>query len=349
MSVDVNMPESDEIQTSNSVNVIELISDSPADKIKKITARLEQGVTELFESERYKEYLRVMSKFHNYSFNNTLLIAIQKPDASLVAGFSSWKNNFGRTVKKGEKGIKIIAPAPSKRTEERQLIDPDTRLPMLDENGEPLKVKVELVIPKYKVVHVFDVSQTEGRELPDIAVDELTGDVGQYHEFLDALVSVSPVPVGFESISGGAHGYYSPIEKRIAVKDDLSEIQTLKTLIHEIAHAMLHDVDPSAIKEGISNLPDRYTREVQAESVAYVVCQHYGLDSSEYSFGYIAGWSKGKELTELKCSLETIRNAAAEIIDGIDEQLADPQRTGDKAKDTEDIQPKKKREREYAR
>ena len=309
---------------------IVLTSEKPAEKLKEITDRLEQGIAELFDSERYKEYLKVMSKFHNYSFRNTVLIAMQKPDASLVAGFSAWKNNFERNVMKGQKGIKIIAPSPYKIKQEMQKIDPHTQKPIIGKDGKPVTEEKEITIPAYKVVSVFDVSQTEGKELPDIAVDELTGDVDRYKDFFAALEKTSPVPIAFENIEGGSHGYYHLEDKRIAINEGMSELQTLKTAIHEIAHAKLHDIDLNAPKDEQQPHVDRRTREVEAESVAYTVCQHYGLDTSDYSFGYVAGWSSGRELSELKSSLETIRSAAAEIINSIDENLAELQKAQDK-------------------
>ena len=317
---------------------IVLTSEKPAEKLKEITDRLEQGITELFESERYREYLRVMSKFHNYSINNTLLIAMQKPDASLVAGFSAWKNNFGRNVMKGQKGIKIIAPSPFKIRQEVEKIDPHTQKPIIGKDGKPVTEEKEVKIPAYKVVSVFDVSQTEGKELPDIAVDELTGDVDRYKDFFAALEKTSPVPIAFENIGGGSHGYYHLEDKRIAINEGMSELQTLKTAIHEIAHAKLHDIDLNAPKDEQPRV-DRRTREVEAESVAYTVCQHYGLDTSDYSFGYVAGWSSGRELSELKSSLETIRSAAAEIINSIDENLAELQKAQDKEQTAGQEQP----------
>ena len=318
---------------------IVLTSEKPAEKLKEITDRLEQGITELFDSERYKEYLRVMSKFHNYSFNNTLLIAMQKPDASLVAGFSAWKNNFERNVMKGQKGIKIIAPSPFKIRQEVEKIDPHTQKPIIGKDGKPVTEEKEIKIPAYKVVSVFDVSQTEGKELPDIAVDELTGDVDRYKDFFAALEKTSPVPIAFENIEGGSHGYYHLEDKRIAINEGMSELQTLKTTIHEIAHAKLHDIDLNAPKDEQQPRVDRRTREVEAESVAYTVCQHYGLDTSDYSFGYVAGWSSGRELSELKSSLETIRSAAAEIINSIDENLAELQKAQDKEQTAGQEQP----------
>ena len=317
---------------------IVLTSEKPAEKLKEITDRLEQGIAELFDSERYKEYLKVMSKFHNYSFRNTVLIAMQKPDASLVAGFSAWKNNFERNVMKGQKGIKIIAPSPYKIKQEMQKIDPHTQKPIIGKDGKPVTEEKEITIPAYKVVSVFDVSQTEGKELPDIAVDELTGDVDRYKDFFAALEKTSPVPIAFENIEGGSHGYYHLEDKRIAINEGMSELQTLKTAIHEIAHAKLHDVDLNAPPEQ-QNRVDRRTREVEAESVAYTVCQHYGLDTSDYSFGYVAGWSSGRELSELKSSLETIRSAAAEIINSIDENLAELQKAQDKEQTAGQEQP----------
>ena len=317
-------------QEPHPVIPIVLTSEKPADKLKEITDRLEQGIMELFDSDRYKEYLRVMSKFHNYSFNNTLLIAMQKPDASLVAGFQSWKNNFKRNVVKGEKGIKILAPSPFKIKQEMEKIDPATQKPVIGADGKPVKEEKEITIPAFKVVSVFDVSQTEGKELPDIAVDMLTGDVERFKDVFAALEKTSPVPIGFEKIEGNSHGYYHLEEKRIAIDEGMSELQTIKTAIHEIAHAKLHDIDPNAPKEEQADRPDRRTREVQAESVAYAVCQHYGLDTSDYSFGYVAGWSSGRELDELKSSLETIRSTAAEIINSIDEHLQEIQKERDK-------------------
>ena len=322
-------PTAEQPQEPRPVIPIVLTSEKPAEKLKEITDRLEQGIAELFDSERYREYLKVMSKFHNYSFNNTLLIAMQKPDASLVAGFSAWKNNFGRNVMKGQKGIKIIAPSPFKIRQEVEKIDPHTQKPIIGKDGKPVTEEKEVKIPAYKVVSVFDVSQTEGKELPDIAVDELTGDVDRYKDFFAALEKTSPVPIAFENIGGGSHGYYHLEDKRIAINEGMSELQTLKTAIHEIDHAKLHDIDLNAPKDEQPRV-DRRTREVEAESVAYTVCQHYGLDTSDYSFGYVAGWSSGRELSELKSSLETIRSAAAEIINSIDENLAELQKAQDK-------------------
>ena len=326
-------------QEPHPVIPIVLTSEKPAEKLKEITDRLEQGIAELFDSERYKEYLKVMSKFHNYSFRNTVLIAMQKPDASLVAGFSAWKNNFERNVMKGQKGIKIIAPSPYKIKQEMQKIDPHTQKPIIGKDGKPVTEEKEVTIPAYKVVSVFDVSQTEGKELPDIAVDELTGDVDRYKDFFAALEKTSPVPIAFENIEGGSHGYYHLEDKRIAINEGMSELQTLKTAIHEIAHAKLHDIDLNAPKDEQQPHVDRRTREVEAESVAYTVCQHYGLDTSDYSFGYVAGWSSGRELSELKSSLETIRSAAAEIINSIDENLAELQKAQDKEQTAGQEQP----------
>ena len=289
-------------------------------QVREITDKLEQGIKELFESERYKEYLTTMSKFYSYSFNNTLLIAMQKPDATLIAGYTSWQRNFDRHVMKGEKGIKILAPAPYKAQEQREKIDPATQKPVLDADGKPVTETVEVLRPAFKVVSVFDVSQTDGKELPDIMVGELTGSVEQYEDFWHALKEISPVPVELEKIEGGAHGYYHLVDKRIAIDEGMSEMQTIKTLIHEIAHAKLHAIDPDE-KTAPEDRKDRHTKEVEAESVAYTVCQRYGLETSDYSFGYIAGWSSDKETKELKGSLETIRSTAAEMIESIDAKL----------------------------
>ena len=291
-----------------------------AQQVREITDKLEQGIKELFESERFKEYLRTMSKFYNYSFNNTLLIAMQKPEATYVAGYTSWQRNFDRQVMKGEKGIKILAPAPYKAQEEREKIDPATQKPVIGADGKTITETVEVLRPAFKVVSVFDVSQTDGKELPDIIVDELKGTVENYEAFFDALKQESPVPISFEDIPGGAKGFFSPVESRIAIQEGMSEIQTVKTAIHEIAHAKLHAVNPDE-KTAPEDKKDRHTKEVEAESVAYTVCQRYGIETSDYSFGYIAGWSSGKETKELKSSLDTIRKTAAEMIEGIDAKL----------------------------
>ena len=311
------------VAAANPSRPIELKAQKPAEKMKEITDRLEAGIQELFDSDRFKEYLQVMSKFHNYSFNNTLLIAMQKPDATLVAGYNSWKNLFGRQVARGAKGIKVLAPSPYKIKKEIDKIDPKTQKPVTDKNGKPVKEETEITVPAFKVVSVFDVSQTEGKELPSIGVDELTGDVERYNDFFKAAELSAPVPVGFEKIASGAKGYYSQTDKRIAINEGMSELQNLKTLIHETAHAKLHDIDLNAPPEKQADRPDRRTREVQAESIAYAVCQHYGLDTSDYSFSYVAQWSSGRELAELKASLETIRNTASELIKDIDKNFAE--------------------------
>lgn len=299
----------------------ELTAKDTEGKVKEVTERLEAGVRELFESERYQAYLKAMSKFHDYSLNNTLLILMQKPDASLVAGFGKWRDDFERHVKRGEKGIKIFAPAPYTIKKEAEKIDPDTGQPVIDADGKPVMEQQEIKIPAFKVVSVFDVSQTDGKEIPDLSVDALTGSVEQYEDFWRVLKEVSPVPVELEKIEGGAHGYYSLTDKRIAVDEGMSELQTIKTLIHEIAHAKLHDIDLNAPTEEMENRPNRRTREVEAESIAFTVCQHFGLDTSDYSFGYVAGWSSDKEIKELKASLETIRTTASALITEIEERL----------------------------
>lgn len=324
-----------DIAAANPSHPIELTAQKPTEKMKEITDRLEQGIQDLFESDRFKEYLQVMSKFHNYSFNNTLLIAIQKPDATLIAGYNSWKNLFGRQVSKGAKGIKVLAPSPYKVKKEIDKIDSKTQKPVTDKNGKPVKEETEITVPAFKVVSVFDVSQTEGKELPSIGVDELTGNVKQYADFFKATEQASPAPVGFEKIESGAKGYYSQTEKRIAINEGMSELQNLKTLIHEIAHAKLHDIDLNAPAEKQADRPDRRTREVQAESIAYAVCQHYNLDTSDYSFSYVATWSSGRELSELKASLETIRSTASELIKDIDKNFAELTKNKEQTQDKE--------------
>ena len=301
------------------VTPILLNGQNSAERMKEITDRLETGIQELFESERYKAYLTTMSKFHSYSFNNTLLIAMQ--GGQLVAGYNKWRDDFHRNVKKGEKAIKILAPAPFKAKKEVQKLDAQGR-PVMGKDGKPVTEVQEIQVPAFKIVSVFDVSQTEGEPLPSIGVEELTGSVERYGEFFKALEQTSPVPIGFEDIPSGSHGYYHLTEKRIAIQEGMSELQTLKTAIHEIAHSKLHAIDPEAPAIEQADRPDSRTREVQAESVAYAVCQHYGLDTSDYSFGYVAGWSSGKDLKELKASLETIRATAHELITTIDGHLA---------------------------
>ena len=299
-----------------------LNSQNSADRMKEITDRLETGIQELFESERYTVYLTSMAKFHSYSFNNTLLIAMQ--GGQLVAGYNKWRDDFHRNVKRGEKGIKILAPAPYKVKKEMPKLDEQGQ-PVMDKDGKPLTEVQETQVPAFKIVSVFDVSQTEGEPLPSIGVDELAGNVEQYEDFFKALEQTSPVPMAFEDIPGGSHGYYHLTEKRIAIQENMSELQTLKTAIHEIAHAKLHAIDPDAPVTKQADRPDSRTREVQAESVAYAVCQHYELDTSDYSFGYVAGWSSGKDLKELRASLETIRATAHELITTIDGHLAELQ------------------------
>ena len=294
-------------------------------KVQEITDKLEEGLKELFESEKYKTYLSTMSKFHNYSFNNTLLIAMQKPEATLVAGYKAWQKNFERHVNKGEKAIRILAPAPYKIKEERDKLDPVTGEMMFDENGMPQKEQVEVTIPAFRAVSVFDVSQTDGKPIPEMEAQELLSTVEGYEDFVQALMNVAPVPIGFEDIPGDSKGYFHTEEKRIAVQENMSESQTLKTMVHEVAHSMLHNKEIN--RDDLMEAPakDRNTKEVEAESVAYTVCQHFGIDTSDYSFGYIAGWSSGKDMKELKSSLDTIRKTASELITGIEGALRELQ------------------------
>lgn len=289
---------------------------SEKQKVKEITDKLEAGLKELFESEKYKSYLSTMSKFHNYSFNNTLLIAMQKPEATLVAGYQAWQKNFERHVNKGEKAIRILAPAPYKIKEERDKLDPVTGEMMFDENGMPQKEETEVTIPAFRAVSVFDVSQTDGKPIPELEVNELLSTVEGYEDFVQALMNISPVPIAFEDIPGDSKWYFSTAEKRIAVQENMSESQTLKTMVHEVAHSRLHDKEVNQSMD--IPVKDRNTKEVEAESVAFTVCQHFGIDTSDYSFGYIAGWSSGRNMKELKSSLDTIRKTASELITGIE-------------------------------
>ena len=291
-------------------------------KVKEITDQLEQGIQDLFESEKYMSWLRTMSKFHDYSLNNTLLIAFQRPDATLVAGYTAWQKQFGRQVQKGEKAIKILAPAPYKEKVEIEKLDPVTKTPIYSDDGKPVMEVQEVTRPAFKVVSVFDVSQTEGREIPSLGVDELSGDVREYEMFFEALKRSCPVPMEFENIEGSAKGYYHQMEQRIAIREGMSQVQTIKTAIHEMAHQRLHAVDPLDEKSEIIN-QTRSSKEVEAESVAYTVCQHYGIETSDYSFAYVAGWSHGKETPELKASLNTIRKTANEMITEIDGHIAE--------------------------
>lgn len=289
---------------------------NPRDKVKELTDKLEQGLQDLFNSERYTEYLTVMSKFYRYSANNNLLIAMQRPDATHVAGYGDWQKKFNRHVKRGEHGIKILAPCPINKTVEMEKTDPATGKPQIGPDGKPVMVRQETTIPAFRVVTVFDVSQTDGEPLATLGVNELTGDVERYDAFMEALKRVSPVPIAFEDIRGSAKGYYHLEDKRIAIQQGMSEIQTVKTAIHEITHAMLHTIGKDDSKG-----KDKNTREVEAESVAFTVCQRFGLDTSDYSFAYVAGWSSDRNTKELKASMETIRKTAGELITSIEGQF----------------------------
>ena len=296
------------------------MADKRADQLKEITERLEQGVKDIFTSEMYTKYLLTMSKFHNYSFNNTLLIAMQRPDATLVAGYNAWKNKFNRYVKKGEKGIQIIAPALVKEREEREKIDKDTGLTVLNESGEPEIEVVERVIPRFRVTTVFDYAQTDGEPLPTLEVNELTARVKDYTLLKEAIEQVSPVPIRFGEIEGNAKGYYSHMDKEICVRADMGESQTIKTMIHEVAHAMLHDSDQMKQR---GEEKDQLTKETEAESIAFTVCSALGIDTSDYSFPYVASWASGKELKELKDSMDTIRLTAADFLEKLETAVAE--------------------------
>ena len=292
-------------------------------RVQELTNKLEQGLQDLFNSDSYRNYLSTMSKFHNYSFNNTLLIAMQKPDATLVAGYKAWQKNFERHVNKGEKAIRILAPAPYKIKEERDKIDPVTQELLLDKDGNPQKEEVEITIPAFRAVSVFDLSQTDGKPIPELTAKELLSDVEGYQDMIRAVEAISPVPIELEEIAGDSKGYYDREAKRIAVQENMSESQTLKTMIHEVAHSKLHSKE---VEQDEQMRKDRNTKEVEAESVAYTVCQHFGVDTSDYSFGYIAGWSSGRDTKELRASMDTIRRTASELITGIEEQLQELQR-----------------------
>lgn len=293
---------------------------SSRDRLKEITASIEDGIKELFQSESYAQYLQTMSRFHHYSVNNQVLIHMQKPDATLVAGFNKWKNQFGRNVIKGEHGIKIIAPTPFKKKIEQEKLDPDTQLPMLDADGKIITEEKTIQIPMYKPVTVFDVSQTEGKPLPQLAHD-LSGNVANYDVFMEALRRSSPVPISVEVMGGGMDGYFDLEHQGIAIRKGMSEVQTVSAVIHEMAHALLHN----RAKDTEEKTPElsRSTEEVQAESISYAVCAYYGIATGDNSFGYIASWSKDKSLPELRESLEVISKTADGLINDIDRHYAE--------------------------
>ncbi|MHB8130433.1 MAG: LPD16 domain-containing protein, partial [Mobilitalea sp.] len=295
------------------------------EKLKEITDGIEQGIQELFDSEKYKQYLRTMSKFPRYSLNNTILIFLQNPNATFVAGFGRWQEQFERHVRKGEKGLKIIAPTPYNMKKEVEKVDPVTKKHVVDATGKLLKEEVEVTIPMFKPVTVFDVSQTEGKPLPELA-PSLAGDVNGYQTLFEALKRTAPVPVTFEYMKERVDGYFNHTEQRIALRSGMSEVQTVSAVIHEIAHSILHnkELDPTQTAEKdqvLEQIKNRRTKEVEAESVSYTVCSYYGIETNENSFGYIASWSKDKELTELKASLELINQTASRLITEIDAHL----------------------------
>ncbi|MCK9271739.1 MAG: ArdC-like ssDNA-binding domain-containing protein, partial [Bacteroidales bacterium] len=295
--------------------------DSKDKALDEITARLEEGIKEIFSSGKYADYLKVMSRFHRYSLNNTLLIAMQNPEASLVAGYHAWQKKFERHVCKGEQAIRIIAPAPERRLVQKEKLDPVSQQPILDKDGQPIMEETEINVPRFKVVPVFDVSQTEGKELPSLS-KALDKPVQAYELLFNALKNASPVPIAFENMKATKDGYYHLKDKRIALRKGMSESQTLASAVHEIAHAKLHDRDPQARgAQAGEKGKDPRTQEVEAESIAYAVCQYYGIETGENSFGYVAGWSGDKELSELKASLKTIRDTASDLIDSIDAKM----------------------------
>ena len=286
------------------------------ERLREITDGIEQGIEELFESEKYMRYLSVMSRFHRYSVNNTMLIYMQKPDATLVAGYNKWKDQFERHVKKGEHGITIIAPTPYKKKIEEQKLDPDTKAPILDKDGKIVTEEKEIEIPMFRPVKVFDVSQTDGKPLPELA-SSLSGNVPNYEAFMEALRRSAPVPITFEAMAADTDGYFSADHQKIAIRQGMSEVQTVSATVHEIAHSKLHDHKKQENEEGAEK-KSRRTEEVEAESISYAVCQYYGIQTGENSFGYIASWSQGKELKELRASLENINKTSCELISDID-------------------------------
>ena len=298
------------------------------DRMREIVDSIENGIKELFESDKYRQYLSTMSRFHRYSVNNTMLIYMQRPDATHVAGFNKWRNQFGRNVLKGEKGIRIIAPTPYKKKVEEIKTDPETNAPVLDADGKAIIEEKEIRIPMFKVVSVFDVSQTAGKPLPQLAAD-LSGNVQQYEVFMEALRRASPVPMEIKSVARDTDGFFSAKAQSITIRAGMSEVQTVCAAVHEIAHAKLHDYEhmTELADDGETILvpgeKSRNTEEVEAESISYAVCQYYGIETGENSFGYIATWSKGKELKELRASLETINKTASELITDIDRHFAE--------------------------
>lgn len=298
------------------------------DRMREIVDSIENGIKELFESDKYRQYLSTMSRFHRYSVNNTMLIYMQRPDATHVAGFNKWRDQFGRNVLKGEKGIRIIAPTPYKKKVEEIKTDPETNAPILDADGKAIIEEKEIRIPMFKVVSVFDVSQTAGKPLPQLAAD-LSGNVQQYEVFMEALRRASPVPMEIKPVARDTDGFFSIKAQSITIRAGMSEVQTVCAAVHEIAHAKLHDYEhmTELADDGETILvpgeKSRNTEEVEAESISYAVCQYYGIETGENSFGYIATWSQGKELKELRASLETINKTASELITDIDRHFAE--------------------------
>ena len=293
------------------------------EQIKKLTDQIEAGIKALFQSgdlEKYQAYLRTMSHFHHYSVNNQMLIFSQCPHATLVAGYQKWQNQFSRHVLRGEKGISVLAPTPYKIKVEKEKLDPDTKLPLLDADGNTITEEKEVQIPMFRPVKVFDVSQTDGKPLPERVqspVAELTGNVEHYEAFMEALRRVSPVPIEMKPLSNDLDGFFSPSKQSITLRDGMSEVQTVCAAVHEIAHSKLHDY----AKQPNSQPKDSSTEEIEAESIAYTVCAYFGIETSANSFGYVATWSKDKDLKAFKDSLDTIRKTSSELISGVEQQF----------------------------
>ena len=291
------------------------------EKLEEITGRIEEGMARIMDSDEFKNYLSVMASFHNYSARNSLLIFMQKPDATICASYTDWQRKYNRQVNKGEKGIQIIAPAPYKRTIESDQLDSTTGQPVLDADGNPVKMKKEITVPRFKVVSTFDLSQTSGEPLPELGIKELTADVEHYEMFMEAIKRISPVPIRFDEIEGGARGYYDPGKKEIVIQDGMPQEQTMKTAVHELTHSLLHDKDTLKLN-GEELKKDRMTIEIEAEACAFVCLSHFGFDDvGDYSFPYLSSWSSGRDMKELHASLSTIQQTSSQIISGIEKGM----------------------------
>ena len=291
------------------------------EKLEEITGRIEEGMARIMDSDEFKNYLSVMASFHNYSARNSLLIFMQKPDATICASYTDWQRKYNRQVNKGEKGIQIIAPAPYKRTIESDQLDSATGQPVLDADGNPVKMRKEITVPRFKVVSTFDLSQTSGEPLPELGIKELTADVEHYEMFMEAIKRIAPVPIRFDEVEGGARGYYDPGKKEIVIQNGMPQEQTMKTAVHELTHSLLHDKDTLKLN-GEELKKDRMTIEIEAEACAFVCLSHFGFDDvGDYSFPYLSSWSSGRDMKELHASLSTIQQTSSQIISGIEKGM----------------------------